>query len=277
MPFHERDRAGLKRLRTKEAINLAMQSRWEEAVSVNRNIIENFPTDSSAYNRLGRALIELGAYEQAREAYGQALELDPYNTIAQKNLKRLALLTDDSPGKRSDRPRIVPQLFTEDIGNVGIVTLCHLASAKVLAKLASGNEVYLKPKGQNLIVENSEGEYLGQINPKHELRLLSLIEGGNKYEAAIASVAEDEVTVIIKETYRHPSQEGRLSFPRKDADGFRPYVREGLFKREVAEDELGEEGVEGDNEIESGLLPNGFSLIGGVSFVGEKDDLSEEE
>jgi tetratricopeptide (TPR) repeat protein len=74
---------------SQEAIELAQYGRWEEAVAVNKDIIERFPADVSAYNRLGKASLELGEYSQAEEAYAKALEIDPLNTIAVKNLERL--------------------------------------------------------------------------------------------------------------------------------------------------------------------------------------------
>ena len=51
----------------KEAIALAMQGRWEEAVAANRAILELFPEDVDAYNRLGSALMELGEYAFKKE------------------------------------------------------------------------------------------------------------------------------------------------------------------------------------------------------------------
>ena len=43
MPDREEDKARLRRKASQEAISLAMQSRWQEAVTVNQNIIELFP------------------------------------------------------------------------------------------------------------------------------------------------------------------------------------------------------------------------------------------
>jgi len=54
-----------------------MQGRWKEAIAANKSLIESFPNDVDAYNRLGRAYMELGEYSRAREAYGRTLELDP--------------------------------------------------------------------------------------------------------------------------------------------------------------------------------------------------------
>ncbi len=62
---------------TKEAIALATQGRWQEAMEINNEIIQACPEDVNAYNRLGKALIELGRYEEARDAFGRALEIAP--------------------------------------------------------------------------------------------------------------------------------------------------------------------------------------------------------
>jgi len=88
------ERNRFKRQRTEQAIQLAMAGRWEEAVAVNRAILELFPTDVDTYNRLGKALTELGHYREAREAYQKGLEIDPSNMIAKKNLARLATLRE---------------------------------------------------------------------------------------------------------------------------------------------------------------------------------------
>ena len=60
MAYQEERQLRLRRLHSKQAITLAMQGRWQEAVAANRRIIETFPDDVDAYNRLGRAYIELG-------------------------------------------------------------------------------------------------------------------------------------------------------------------------------------------------------------------------
>ena len=85
-------RSKLRRETSKEAISLAMENRWEEAVSVNREIVESFPEDIEAYNRLGRAFVELGRYKNAKAAFQAAVAISPSNTIAQKNLERLSHL-----------------------------------------------------------------------------------------------------------------------------------------------------------------------------------------
>ena len=74
---------------SEEAVELAMRGSWEEAVVVNQGIIDGTPGDVSAYNRLGKALFELGELYRAMEAYSNSLKLEPANVIAVKNLTRL--------------------------------------------------------------------------------------------------------------------------------------------------------------------------------------------
>src|SRR5438270_8884213 len=91
------DRIRLRRVLPERAIALAMQNRWSEAADVNRKIIELYPNDADAYNRLGKALMEMGRYRDALSTYQRAIELDPNNVIAKKNVERLVHLADKEP------------------------------------------------------------------------------------------------------------------------------------------------------------------------------------
>jgi tetratricopeptide (TPR) repeat protein len=242
MAYQEEEQVRLRRQRSKQAIALAMQGRWREAVAANQEIIASFPHDVDAYNRLGRAYIELGDYAQAKEAYERAIEFDPYNVIAQKNLRRLPYLGE--AGSEADSDRAEPQYFIEETGKAGVVSLYRLAPPAVLAKMAAGNKAYLKVGGSGLTVENARGEYLGQVETRHAQRLVKLMEGGNQYAAAIVSAAEDRVLVIIRETYQDPSMAGQLSFPPKGGENLRPYLSDKMLRREL-------EHIEAEDSAES--------------------------
>jgi len=251
MAYQEEEQVRLRRQRSKQAIALAMQGRWREAVAANEDIIASFSGDVDAYNRLGRAHIELGEYALAKEAYAKAIELDPYNIIAQKNLQRLSYLGEGA-GEEDDSDRVEPQHFIEETGKTGVVALYRLAPLAVLAKMGAGDKVYLKADGAGLNVENGRGEYVGQAEPKHGQRLIKLMEGGNRYSAAIVSINEERVTVIIREIYQDPSQAGQLSFPPKGMEGLRPYLSDKMLRRELEHIEtMADESADTDNSGDS--------------------------
>ena len=268
------EKAKIKRHRTNEAIALAMQGRWEEAVEVNRSILEVFPDDPDAYNRLGKALVQLGKYADARDSYGRALEIDPNNGIARKNFERLAHLKDGE-GIPANGKQVSSHLFIEETGKADVVTLHRLAPPEVMARVAAGDAVNLKVVGQVLTVETGDGERVGDVEPKLGVRLIKLIEGGNKYAAAIANIDNGNGRVMIKEIFQHPSLAGRPSFPARAADGFRPYVKESVLKYEREDDEEGfEEDYPGDMEKEEPVREEVTSL---EEIVARDSDGEEEE
>jgi tetratricopeptide (TPR) repeat protein len=245
MLHQDEEKARLRRERTREAIALAMDSRWEEAVAANQSILQAVPTDVDALNRLGRALMELGRYGEAKAAYEKALESDPVNGIARKNLLRLAVVKEAAHEVRGETGKVAPHLFVGEEGKVGVVVLNFLAPKEVVARMAVGDEVVLKTKRPNLVVVNGQGEYLGTVESRHGLRLVKLMKGGNKYTAAIASLNQGAVKVVIREVFRHPVQAGRPSFPARVVEGFRPYVRDSMIRYE-----RGEEGEDEDEYAE---------------------------
>jgi len=261
--YQEEERTRLKRQSTKQAIALAMQGRWQEAIAVNEDLLESFPNDVDIYNRLGRAYMELGEYTLARKAYQRAIELDPYNSIAKKNLERLSHLEEAAVNSGDDFHRVEPQQFIEEVGKAGVVNLYHLAPPGVLARTVAGSRLNLRIDGPNLIVEDRRGEYLGQVEPKHGQRIIKLMGGGNKYTAAVISSTGETVTVIIREIYQDPSQVGRLSFPPKGSESFRSYFGDRVIRREVEyEESLSEEAeytIVGGEEAE--VLSEGASDI----------------
>ncbi len=241
--------AGLRRRRSEEAIRLAMQGRWQDAVDANRAILELFPNDVDAWNRLGKALSELGKNAEAIEAYQKALALEPSNQIARRNLERLKAAAGAAAPAPQATPRVSPQIFLEETGKTGTTTITGV-SPELAARLRPGDAVRLVDQETALGVETVDGETVGIVEPRIGLRLLKLMKGGNEYAAAVASVADGTVKVIIKETYQHPSQAGKPSFPiTASGEAVRPYIKEGLLRFEAEEEEEEEELVE---EVEEG-------------------------
>ncbi|MDP2920667.1 MAG: hypothetical protein Q8O43_10695 [Dehalococcoidia bacterium] len=257
MMYQEEEQSRVRRQSSRDAIALALQGQWKEAVAVNKSIIELFPNDVEALNRLGRAYMELVEYKGAEAAYRRTLEIDAYNSIAQKNIHRLAVLKKSKVTPQTATQKLEPQVFIEEIGKAGVVHLQKLAPPPVLARMAAGDIVNIKAKGNTLAVETPAGQYLGVVAPKYGQRLIRLITGGNRYSAAIVSSNEKAVTVIIREAFQHPDMAGQLSFPTRGVEGARTDITDRGLRRELEQEEslLGEPGytVVGGEEAE--VLP----------------------
>ena len=271
MTYQEEGQVRLRRLHTKQAITLAMQGQWREAIAINKDIVEGFPNDIEAYNRLGRAYMEIGEYSLSKEAYSRALKLDQHNAIAKKNLRRLSILGERPITAVGDSNTAKPQHFIEETGKAGVVSLYRLPPGAILAAMIAGDKVNLRISNSGLIVENNGGQYLGEVEPKHGLRLVRLMKGGNEYSAAIVSATEDKVTVIVREVYQHPSQDGQVSFPVRNLGWLQPYVGDRMVRRDSRNRE----------ELLSG---SGYTIIGGEEteilpeeVVESENDKPEEE
>ncbi len=241
MVFQAEARAKVKRQQADLAIQLALQGRWADAAQVNRAIIESFPTDVDAFNRLGKAMTEVGRYSEAREAYMKALEFDSLNAIARKNLARLASLGEEA-APRSGTQKLSPQMFIEETGKTG-VTVVLRPNMAVAARMTAGDQVLLDQQSGSLVVQSADGEHVGDVEPKMAQRLIKFMNGGNQYVAAISALDEREVRLFIRETFQHPSQVGKLSFPATVGESVRPYLKRRM-PRQVAEEVYGEDGDE---------------------------------
>ena len=200
----------------KRAVSLAMKSRWAEAVNTNRAILAEFPNDVEAYNRMAKALAEVGRVAEARAAFARVLDLSPHNAIAQKNLERLGKISDGEPDP-TPSASAARRVFIEESGKSGVTPLINLGFAADLVKEAPGHPVTLRIDGSALKVHGMRDRYLGQVEPRLGSRLIRLMRGGNRYEAAVKSVGERELAIMIREVFQHPSQVGAVSFPSRDS------------------------------------------------------------
>jgi tetratricopeptide (TPR) repeat protein len=268
MTYQEEEQSRLRRQASKEAITLALQGQWKEAIAINLSLIEKFPGDVEALNRLGRAYMELGEYRDAESAYRKTMAIDQYNAIAQKNLQRLSYLKKTKTTADTNTHKLEPQQFIEEIGKAGVVQLSNLAKPSVLAHMVAGDVVTLKVSENNLDVATTRGEYLGRVDPRHGQRLVRLIRGGNKYSAAIVSSTDKAVTAIIREIYQDPGLSGQLSFPTRGIEAARPDISDRVIRRELEQ----EDALSGDP---------GYTIVGGeepeaLAETPVEDDFDEE-
>lgn len=196
-----------------QAIKAALNQNWLKAIEINRKIHKDNPKDIPALNRLGRAFWEMGKIDEANKAYKQAIKIDPFNPIANKNLKRLTG-AKKRPHKNSKNDFVNSgKVFLEEPGKTKLIRLTRLSSPQILSELDSGDPVFLLIKKRLVSVLDSSKNYLGSIPEDLSQRLIKLIKGGNQYQGFVKSVDRQKLEVFIREVSRSRKLADTPSFP----------------------------------------------------------------
>jgi tetratricopeptide (TPR) repeat protein len=211
-----------------EARKAAFEGNWEEAVTINLQIIDRFHNDADAFNRLGRAYVSIGNLDDAKEAYTKALRADPANLIARRNLHRLVILRGQG-GKSSvevTRPGPMPRTsaFLEEVGKTWVDELVNPGELRTLADISSGEELQLSVENDRLVVRRANGDRMGEVEPKTARRVMDLMASGNRYEIFALGLAGQTLRTILREIFRDPSVATTVSFPRQITS--RAYLRD---------------------------------------------------
>ncbi len=214
-----------------EAVQAALAGRWEEAADLNRTMIERFGSEEESCNRLGKAMTELGKFNEAKAAYEATLGLNPLNVIAQKNRAKLDVLALSKDIKVGPT-RVDLTLFVEEMGKTTSTQLDSIEDPNVHNKVGSGDLAELRIVADTIMAETVRGVRLGMVEPRLARRLIKFIQGGNRYLAAVTSAEQSGVKLMIRETYQDPKFIGKPSFPqrrKREVAEFRPYAKESLL------------------------------------------------
>ena len=204
---------------TKQAIDAALTSHWEEAVRLNQEIISCSPASADALNRLGRAYFELGNLLKSKKNFEAALKCDPYNQIAAKFLKRIETFKKSKPQKMNNQMNgqiygspVSGDIFLEEPDKTKVIGLLKIAEPHKLSLLSSGIPVNLVPKNRTISITDNAGGYLGVLPDDLSHHLLRLIHGGSKYQAYIKTIKINSLSIIIQEVYRSSRFKNQPSF-----------------------------------------------------------------
>ena len=252
----------------REAVNFAVNGEWERATEVNKAILELFPTDVEAMNRLAKALIEMGSYLDAKAVSNQVIEVAPYNNIAKKNVARIDHLTanptaaKNGVSRQANKANNAPQTFIEESGKSATTVIRNNRVNKMALHVSHSDQVILERERNSVTVKTLDGMLLGQVEPKIGNRLARLIDGGNKYSAAVLTVNEDGISIMIRETFKHRSLQNMLSFPTQSPSNMNGNGRVMLTEkmtRMVREEDEEDDDDEEENLIDEDALETSWS------------------
>lgn len=213
-----------------KAMQAAYQGDWQSAIETNQAILKIEKQNLAALNRLAKAYLENENPNKAKETYQQVLKIDQYNSIAEKNLKKLTNYIAD-PKRKPTVPNPIANLI-EEPGTSKTVSLVNLCEPKLLANLDAGDEVSLQPRKRQICVFTVDTEkHIGKIPEDLSQRLISLIKGGNEYQAWIKSADDNQVKIFIKEIHRSPKFSSIPSFPSDQQSNYLSFTDpEGIYE-----------------------------------------------
>ncbi len=195
------------------ATQAALASEWEVAIKINEKILGIQSDHIESLNRLARAQLCMGEIEKAKKTYKKVLSVDAYNVIATKNYEKLEK-SDGSQG--TIKPKNIvsdfANLFISEPGKTKVINLLNLAQPSVLANISYGEKLLINAKSHSITISTTEGVHLGALPDDLAHRIISFLNGGNKYEVYVKSISPKMLTVFIKETERSEKFTNQPSF-----------------------------------------------------------------
>jgi len=195
----------------KQAIEAAKVSNWQQAICLNKEILETLPSNINALNRLALAQMQLDLLPEASASLQRVLEIDKNNKIAQKNLEKI---------KKRDKGKVAQfgqqSSYIEEPGKAKVIDLIRLTDSKSLANFVIGQECQLEPKKSYISINTACGSnYIGTLPKNISSRLINLIANGNKYRCVIQSIdsSQEKCAVYVEEIYVSKKNVGKTSFP----------------------------------------------------------------
>ena len=186
-------------LHKQQAIQATLEGNWGLAITINEKLLEENPTDIETLNRLAFAYSVVGKTTHAKNAYKQVLEIDIFNPIAIKNLKRLG---NNSPFVSTSVHQMVMNMFLEESGKTKIVTLMNTAPPHVTQLLQVGQTMKFSIKRLKIFVLDEKEQYIGMLPDNISKRLIKFLNGGNIYEVYLKSIESHAISIFIREKKR---------------------------------------------------------------------------
>jgi hypothetical protein len=236
-----------------EAVRAALNNNWDEAISVNRLILNDNPNDIETYNRLGKAYSQQNNIKEARKTYRQVLKFDPYNLIAQKNLKALQLKTSPSTLNRID-----PNLFLEEPGKTKTITI-EVSNPENLRNINIGDALKLILGKDIISLATQQDLVIGAFDNEFSKYLIKLIKVGNKYNAHVFSLDNNHIGIFLREFKHSQKLDDFVSFPTAGSRQYRSFLKEdllSLISEQVEIESLHEDDYQEKGRLEEEPIPD---------------------
>lgn len=178
-----------------EAIDAGIKGNWDKAIKINRAILLKNAKNIDALNRLSFACFQTGELKLAKKSIAQALRLDKFDSIANKNLSMVNSFSKNT-GILKQKP-VENVDFIEEPGTKKIISLVELCSKSNLDKIRSGTKLNLRVRRRKICVQ-LESTYLGKFPDDINQKLIKLLEQGGRCEAFFKSYDQKKLLIFLK-------------------------------------------------------------------------------
>ncbi len=153
---------------SRKAILAALQNDWENALTLNEEVLSIDPTNVDALNRIAKIYFQLGKTKKALEMSKKALECDPLNTIAVKSIEKYA---KSKPMVQNDAV-INTRTFIEETGKTKLVALTYIGDKATLVNLVGGETLTPVYGKHRVTLNRGDGSYVGKLPDNISARLI---------------------------------------------------------------------------------------------------------
>ena len=268
-----------------DATQLALKGQWKKAITANKQILSINKSDVSALNRIGKAQLELGKLKDSKKSYTKALQIDPLNAIARRNLKELEQMKDAKTlqGKKqstSNMEKLVRNEILIQTASRSAEFVIDKPNIRAIQNLVPGTELNIIASTNGIEITNIRKVSLGSIEPRSSIRLKTCIDAGSKFEVIFKDNFENTGIIQILETHRDPSVVLETPFIHSIVESERSKILADVML--YSEDENAELGLEDnwasidmsdDEKVEEENLTNeGFQTIDTNASDDDDDD-----
>lgn len=197
-----------------QAINAAIQTKWEEAIEINKKILKLDKKNVDAHLRIAFALLQSNKITLAKKYYKTALKLQPGNHSITENLERIKILESKKSKTPKDKSiNLDPNLFLETPGKTRSIVLVNPGQKNILAQLTIGQHVFLMPKKRKIEARTQNKEYIGSLPDDISKRLTIFIKAGSEFTVYIKEANLNRVVVFVREEGKGKKVMKYTSFP----------------------------------------------------------------
>ena len=135
---------------SKLAIKAAYDQNWEEALTINQQILKQDENNIDASLRVGLAYLQTQDYKNAKKVYAKVLEIDPINKIALGKMEQVK--------NKKTEDFIVPDndSLLKEPGNSVEVSLDILTKGITSDKFRFNDELILKVSGKTMSIHRDD-------------------------------------------------------------------------------------------------------------------------